>query len=183
MKLLLLPILLMSLMAQAHAVEIRTYKKLNSSEASVVIQTDERQSIQAASYVDGKENDRFIQEMFKDKNSKLFQIRQTIEKENCNKTSTPEKTWIDGCGEVTLTKEVRTSFGRGGWASGGGGYTFFIGFTSEGSGRFFDVSHMANISEEVEAQTTSTGDYAGKLIKTLNLGKIIRIDDHSPIRE
>ena len=183
MKQLFSTFLLVSLMGSIQAAETRAYTKINSSEATVVIATEERSSTQAAIYVDGKENERFIQEMFKDSKSKLFQIRQAIEKENCNKNSTPDKTWIDGCGEVTLTKEVRTAFGRGGWASGAAGYTFFIGFTSEGSGRFFDVSHMAIISEDVEAQTTSTGDYAGKVVKKLSMGKIIKLDDHSPLNE
>ncbi len=180
MKLLLPIFFLLTVTSVASAGEKRTYTKVNPSEAKVVIETDQLGGIQAASFVDGRENERFIQEMFKDKNSKLYQLRAAIEKENCNKNSTPEKPWIDGCGQVTLTKEVETSFGRGGWASAGAGYTFFIGFTNEGTGRFFDVSHMASIGEDVEAQTTTSGDYAGKSVKTLTLQKVIRIDEHTP---
>lgn len=181
MKKLLLPMsLLLTFTNIVSASESRTYEKINSSEAKVIIQTDQLGSIQAATYVDGKENERFIQEMFKDKNSKLYAIRTTLEKENCNKTSLPDKPWIDGCGGVTLTKEVKTSFGRGGWSSSGAGYTFFIGFTNEGTGRYFDVSHMATIGEDVEAQTTNNGEYTGKIVKTLTMEKVIRIDENTP---
>lgn len=165
----------------ALASEKRTYAKMNSSEAQVRIETEERDSVQAAVYADGLENTKFIQDMLNDKKSILYKLKSDIEKENCNKNSTSEKTWIDGCGEVTLTREVRTSFGRGGWMSGGGSYTFFVGFTNDGSGRFFDVSHMVIISESAEAQTKKDGNYSGIIIKSLNLVKIKRIDELTPL--
>jgi hypothetical protein len=164
----------------AGADEVRTYKKLNSSQAEVVIQTVEQDSTQAAAYVDGLENEQFVNDLLKDKNSLLYKLKHDIEIENCDHASTTESSWIPGCGEVTLTARVRTSFGRGGWDAGGAAYTFFIGFTEEGTGHFFDVSHMVTISESVLAQTNSAGDYSGKIIKTLNFGKITRIDEHQP---
>jgi len=182
-KILCLLAIVVSSISLTYGSEKRTYTKKNSQEASVVIITDEQDSTQAAMYVDGKENARFIDEMLRDSKSKLFKLRQAIELENCGTTSTtPEARRIDGCGEVTITKEIRTSFGRGGWASGGAGYTFFVGFTSEGSGRFFDVSHMAVIFEDVEANTKENGDYAGSVVKTLNLEKIIKLEDQSPVK-
>lgn len=181
MKQLLTMLLLLCMVTTGHADEKRTYTKINSSEAKVVIETQEHEGIQAAAYIDAKENERFIQDLMKDKNSKLYNLKLQIEKENCNQSTMPGKNKIDGCGEVTLTKEVRTSFGRGGWSSGGSSYTFFIGFTNEGSGRFFDVSHMVTISEAVEAQIKKNGEYAGSIIKTLEMGKITRIDEDNPI--
>jgi hypothetical protein len=157
--------------------ESRNYFKISSSKAQVKIITEERDSTQAAAYVDGKENDKFIQDMLKDKSSKLFKIKQTIESENCSRTSIPIAKWIAGCGEVTLTKLLQTSFGRGGWESGGATYTFFVGFTTEGSGHFFEVYYMVVISETAEADKTSSGDYAGSITKTLNLSKVTRMDN------
>jgi hypothetical protein len=164
----------------AMTAEKRSYTKINSSEAQVKIETDQKDSIQAASYVDGLENSKFIQDMLADKKSILYKLKSNIEQENCKQNSTPGKVWIDGCGEVTLTREVKTSFGRDGWMSGGGSYTFFVGFTNDGSGRFFDVSHMVIISERAEAQTKKDGSYSGVIIKSLDLVKIKKIDDQTP---
>ncbi|MBC7537310.1 MAG: hypothetical protein H7281_00695 [Bacteriovorax sp.] len=171
-------IVLVSLNASAS--EKRTYTKMNSFEARVKIETEEKKSIQAAIYVDGLENAKFIKDMLSDKKSILSKLKSNLEIENCNKNSTPEKPWIDGCGEVTLTSEVRTSFGRGGWMSGGGSYTFFVGFTNDGTGHDFDVSHMVTFSERVEAQTTPDGNYSGVIIKNLYLVKVKKIDDLTP---
>lgn len=179
MKTLVFPVLLFSTFSIAclHADEVRTYKKIDSTQAEVVIKTAERESTQAATYVDGKENQQFLHDLIKDKSSALYDLRKQIEKENCNKISTEQSGHIDGCGEVQMTNLVLTSFGRGGWDSSGAGYTFFVGFRQEGSGRFFDVSHMVTISENVTAGSTSDGQYNGKVTKTLNMGKITRIDD------
>ena len=103
----------------------RTYTKLNSSEAIVRIETEDRQSVQASSYVDAKENDYFIKDLMNDKNSKLFHLKELIEKENCLKIN---------CGNVTLTKEVQTSFGREGWSSSGGAILFLQALPVRGRG-------------------------------------------------
>jgi len=160
--------------------ESRIYKKLNSSEAQVTIKTDEKESIQAAIYTDGIENNQFINDMLMDKNSILSKLKSSIQNENCGKISPVGQLAVDGCGHVTITKEVRTSFGRGGWMSAGGSYTFFVGFTNDGTGRFFDVSHMVSISESAEAQTKSDGTYSGVILKSLTLVKIKRIDENTP---
>lgn len=176
-----LVLVLIFLSSLSHAGEIRKYKKINSSQSEVIIQTVEHDSTQASSYVDGKENQQFIQDLLDDNTSLLFKLKQQIEKEYCGKTSTVQIRHIDGCGEVELTNDVMTSFGRGGWDSGGASYTFFMGFREEGTGHFFDVSHMVTIGESVLAETTSAGDYAGRVIKTLSFGRISRIDDHQPL--
>lgn len=177
MKSLLLGLLVLTLSNAALAGETRTYKKLSSSEATVTIKTEETEYTQAAGYVDGQENEKFIADLLKDPSSPLAKVAREIEQENCGETSTADNSWIDGCGEVTITKEVRTSFGRGGWASAGAGYTFFIGFTSDGTGRFFDVSHMVTIFESADAQTDAeTFDYNGEIIKSLGLVEIKKLD-------
>ena len=62
------------------ASEKRIYTKLNSREARVVIATSDIDLVQAASYVDGYENEKFINDMLNDKNSILFKLKSEIEK-------------------------------------------------------------------------------------------------------
>ncbi len=177
MKALILGLLVLSLSNSVFAAETRTYKKADSTAATVSIKTEETDYTQAAGYVDAQENEQFIAELLKDPSSPLAKLVKEIELANCEQTSTPENKWIDGCGEVTITEAVRTSFGRGGWASAGAGYTFFVGFTSDGSGRFFDVSHMVTIFEAAEAQTKEeSGDYSGEIIKYLSLSEIKKLE-------
>lgn len=176
MKAFILGLLVLSLSNSVFAAETRTYKKVNASEATVTIKTEETDGTQAAAYVDGNENEQFINELLKDESSPLYKLAREIEQEMCDATSTPDNSWIDGCGEVTITKEVRTSFGRGGWASAGAAYTFFIGFTSDGTGRFFDVSHMITIGESADAQTTEEGEYNGEVIKSLGLLEVKKLE-------
>ncbi|NOT79600.1 MAG: hypothetical protein HOP07_11460 [Bacteriovoracaceae bacterium] len=156
--------------------ESRSYKKISSTEAVVTIKTEETDGTQAATYVDAKETEQFINDLLKDPSSPLAKLVKEIELQNCEATSTPDQTWIDGCGEVTLTAQVRTGFGRGGWASAGAAYTFFVGFTSDGTGRFFDVSHMITISESADAQTNDQYDYSGVVLKTLSLIEVKKLE-------
>jgi hypothetical protein len=174
MKILLTTVMLCSLSFAALAEEGRTYNR-KGNEATIEI-SEMEEGPQAAAYVDGQENEKFINDLLKDPESELYKLARQIEQENCEETSKPDEPWIDGCGEVTVTKEIRTSFGRGGWAGAGAVYTFFIGFTNAGTGHFFDVSHMINISEGVEAQTNDDGEFSGKLIKTLSLGTIKKLE-------
>lgn len=177
MKAFVLGLLVLSLSNSVWAnAETRSYKKVSSTEATVTIKTEETDGTQAAVYVDAKENKQFIEALLKDESSPLYKIAREIEKEMCDAVSTPDNSWIDGCGEVTITDEVRTSFGRGGWASAGAGYSFFIGFTSDGTGRFFDVSHMVTIGESADAQTNDEGDYNGEVIKTLSLLGVTKLE-------
>ncbi|MBC7712752.1 MAG: hypothetical protein H7177_05410 [Rhizobacter sp.] len=178
MKALLLGLLVLTISANVHAAaETREYKKDSGVQATVTIHTEETDGTQAAAYVDAQENKKFIEDLLADATSPLAKLKAEIEKESCDANSTPENPWIDGCGEVTITEAVRTSFGRGGWMSGGAGYTFFVGFTSDGSGRFFDVTHMVTISESAEAQVTpDTFDYNGIVIKTLTLDEIKKLE-------
>ena len=162
-------------MMNSFAQESRSYLKLSASEAKVTIQTEETDSTQGAVYLDGIENERFIQDLLKDKNSDLAKLKAKIEMDNCDKVSTEENSWIDGCGEVELSEPVRTSFGRDGWTGGFAGYTFFVGFRSDGTGRYLESTHMVTIYEGTDAQTNENGDYSGVVEKTLSLGKITEL--------
>lgn len=175
MKSILLGLLVLSISTKITAEEVREYKKTSSTEALVTIHTEEQDNTQAAAYVDAQENDKFISDLQKDPQSSLAKLIKEIELRNCDATSTPDKSWIDGCGEITITKEVKTGFGRGGWASAGASYKFFVGFTSDGSGRFFSVSHMVTISESAEAQVDGDYNYSGVVLKTLTLDNITKI--------
>jgi len=182
MKTLLLSLVALSLTSNLYAAEEqRSYKKTSSTEAVVTITTEETDSTQAASYVDGKENETFIKDLLKDSSSPLAKLVKEIELQNCEETSTPDNSWIDGCGEVRITKTTLTSFGRGGWASAGAGYTFFVGFVSDGTGRFFESTHMVTITESADAQTNDNYDYSGIVLKTLNLVEIKKLVDLKPV--
>lgn len=175
MKLILLTLLLSSFALSAHAAaEKRVITKMNSSQLRVKIETEERQSTQAASYVDARENANFINSMLKDKISSLGKLKAQIEKDFCSFER------VEGCGEVTLTKEVRTSFIRSGWMSGVATYTFFIGFTADGSGKHFYATHMVKFSESAEAQINREGAYSGIVLKTIEMGKITELEDTTP---
>lgn len=159
----------------------KKYEQASDISATVTINTEEQDSTQAAMYVDASDNKQFIQEMLKLQGSPLAELKKKIELENCEQTSTPGNDWIDGCGQVVITEEVRTSFGRGGWMSAGAGYTFFVGFMSDGSGRFFEATHMVKIFEDCEAQTKEdTGEYNGVVLKLLSLEGIKELDQ-SPL--
>lgn len=180
MKIILLG-LVISMSFNALAFEKRTYTKINSSEAQVKIETEQKDFTQVENYLDGLENTKFIQDMLNDKKSILFKLISEIEIENCHQPVIANKLLTGDCGEVTLTKEVRTSFGVSNDMSGGGTYTFFVGFTNAGSGKYFDVSHMVTISERAEAQTLKDGRYSGVVLKSLYLVKIKSIEEHSPL--
>ena len=176
MKFLTTIILGLSLSTLSFAEEAKqVYKQINAEEAEVTVTLTEEDFGQTATYVDGAQNEKFIEQLLKDKNSKLFALKAQIEKENCEENSTDENPWIDGCGQVEVTKEVLTSFGRGGWAGAGAYYTFFLGFRSAGTGRFFETTHMVQIMEDVNAVTKDDGEFAGQFIKTLKLETIKKL--------
>ncbi len=152
-----------------------TYTKLTADTAQVVYETGKDGVSQAGSLVNGEQNQRFIQELLKDKNSQLAKLKAEIELQNCEENSTEENSYIDGCGEVELTSAVVTSFGRGGWASAGAGYTLFVGFRSAGTGRFLDSTHMLNFSESVEAMGEEGQEFEGTFLKTLSLDSIKKL--------
>lgn len=182
MKALLLTSLLFSTLIQtATGEESRKFEMISDIGAHVKIKTDE-EAVQAAAYVDGAEADQFIEGMLKLKNSPLAKIKRQVELDNCSETSQNngrEDGWIDGCGEVVITDMVRTEFGRGGWAEAGAGYTFFVGFRSDGTGRFTHSTHMVKIWEDVYAETLdNTGDFAGTLLKTYSLSAIKELESN-----
>ena len=168
----------------AFAEESKKFEMVSDMAALVTIQTDE-EAIQAAGWIDGSDNQQFIDELLRLEGSALIKLKKQIELENCETNSSPDNSWIDGCGEVTITREVRTSFGRGGWASAGAGYTFFVGFTSDGTGRFFNSSHMVTLLEDIEAQTNEEGDFNGTLFKYVSLSNIqeVKTQDQASFKQ
>jgi hypothetical protein len=173
--------LLLAYSSFALAETSKKFEQVSDIAALVTIKTEEQDGTQAAVYVDASDNTQFIQEMLKLQGSPLAELKKKIELENCEQTSTPENDWIDGCGQVVITEEVRTSFGRGGWMSAGAGYTFFVGFLSDGSGRFFDATHMVTIFENCEAQMKDgTFEYNGIVLKSLSLEGIKELEQ-SPL--
>lgn len=177
MKSLLILLTLSTLSFNLHAEDKRTFKKLSEKDAEVTIKTEETNSTQAAAYVDAKENAQFIKMLLQDKSSDLSKLKTSIELENCQQTSTDENPWIDGCGEVTITPEVATAFGRGGWMSAGASYTFFVGFTNAGTGHFFTATHMVTMSEDAEAQVDGNFEYTGVILKHLTLDAITKLPE------
>lgn len=155
------------------ASEKRTFSKLSSSKAMVKIDTKDRVGIDASLYTDGKENGLFISAMLKDKASALAKLKTKIEKDFC-----PDQR-IEDCGEVTFTKETRTSSGRDGWKSGHASYKFFVGFTADGPRKQFFVTHMATIMEKTQAQTHND-EYLGVILKTIEQGAIKELEDNTP---
>lgn len=173
--LLVLACLAVSVAAQA---ESRTFKKVSAEKATVKILPDggAESGVQAAEFVDAQENDEFIKMLLADPTSSLAKLRTQIEKETCEgATSTPENPWIAACGEVEVTRGVQTSFGRGGWMGAGAAYTFFVGFRNDGTGHFFEATHMFTIAEDVGADVNEEGDYLGSVTKELSLGKIVKL--------
>lgn len=162
------------LFSVAHA-ETRDFKKNNAETATVHIITDEKDSTQAAMYLDGKENQKLIAMMLADPASKLAKLKAQIEMENCEETSKPENPWIDMCGQVEISDLVKTSFSRGGWAEGSAGYSFFVGFRQDGTGRFLESTHLVEINESVYAKMDKNGNYIGKIEKHLHLEPIKKL--------
>lgn len=151
----------------------KTYSKVAADKVEVLIEAGD--SVQAASFIDREETEKFLKGMLKDKNSKLSQLKSKLEIENCDTNSNDEESWIEGCGEVELTPFVQTSYGRGGWASAGAGYSFFVGFRSDGTGRFFEANYLVNFYESVEAIGEGE-NFDGKYLKTLELTSVKKID-------
>lgn len=179
MKHLLTFIVLSAISFGIKAEEKRTFKKISEKNAEVTIHTEETDYSQAAAYVDGKENAAFIKMLLLDKSSELSRLKSEIELQNCEVNSTEDESWIPGCGEVTITPEIMTYFGRGGWKSAEAGYTFFIGFTHQGTGRFFAATHMVTIAEGAEAQVDDDYNYNGIVMKYLALINITELSQDS----
>lgn len=165
------------IIGQAHADSTYkiSYTKMDANSAQVIIATGPEGESQAAVLVNGEQNQQFIDELLKDKSSKLAQLKAQIEMENCETTSTDTETYIDGCGEVRITPAVVTSFGRGGWASAGAGYTFFVGFVEAGTGRFFEATYMIKMSESVEAIGGENDEFDGTFLKLLTLDEVKKL--------
>ena len=152
-----------------------SYKKVNSKSAIVDIDTHTEDTTQAIFFIDSEHNNKFLAELMEDKNSEIYKIKKEIEQEMCGDEGSADAVELNDCGEVELTEYVQTSFGRGGWASAGAGYTLFMGFRHRGTGRFFESSHMIHFSESVEAVGYDGEDFKGRYIKTLNLDSIKKL--------
>lgn len=171
-------LLALSFLTSLAFAETRDYKKTGPMTAQVVITTDTKDSIQAASYIDGLEIKKFIAELLVDPDSSLAIAKKEIEIENCGEEASPANNNLANCGKVMATGFVQTSFGRGGWMECGASYTFFLGFQSTGSGRFFEATRMAQIREEVSAHVDENLNYTGQLTKSLSLENIETINGH-----
>lgn len=161
-----------TLLVSAAQAETREFKKTSANSAQVVITTDDKDSVQAATYLDGQENEKLISTFLADPKSELSKLKAKVEKANCDANSTPDDGWIPQCGEVVLSNLVTTSFGRGGWAEGSAEYSFFVSFRMDGTGRFLESLYLVSIVESVEAKTDSNYNYTGQVVKTLNFGSV-----------
>lgn len=168
-------VLLVSLSLSAHAIEPKKILKTGANSATVRIETEEKDGTQVAAYIDASEMPEFIQIMLNDPTSELSKIKRELEMENCQETSTTPDGYIPQCGAVEWTDLVQTSFGRGGWMSAGAAYTLFVGFRFDGTGRFFESTHMVVLSESAEAVVDSDMNYTGFITKDLRLEKAERL--------
>lgn len=153
----------------------REYSKLSNESAVVKITTSFTDYVQAAEFVDGREVQRFIEDLSVDETSELFGILNIIKQRYCSDYFENSYRSVDNCGEVTFTPEVMSSFGRGGWLNAYAEYSLFVGFTYEGSGMYFSVSHIIVLAEDVEALVNDNDVYAGKLVKNIRLKHIIAL--------
>ncbi len=156
------------------ASDLRSYNYSNSV-AKIEIIDGEDSSGQATTLLDGEENQKFIKSLLNDPNSELAKLKSKLELQYCEENSSDDSEWISGCGGVELTSLVSTSFNRGGWMGGARGYSFFVGFRHDGSGRFFESEYLVTIVESVEAQVDDNYEYQGKNIKTIELVKIQKL--------
>ena len=159
----------------AQAADKRTFSKTGPATATVKIETEAKDSVQAAVYVDGLENRKFIEMMIADKTSALAKLKAKIEMDQCQENSTTPDGWIPMCGRFEVTDLVRTAFERGGWMEAGAAYTFFIGFRFAGTGQMLETYSMATISEDVAADVDSQMEYLGTVKKQLKLQRIVAI--------
>lgn len=157
------------------AAETRIFSKVDKERAIVKIHTEKQEGIQAAAYVDGAENEKFVKMLLAEPTSRLSQLRKQIEDKNCDFEAARFQGWIDDCGIVEWTPAVQTSFLRGGWMIAGGQYSFFMGFRQAGTGRMFDVTYMVVIQEEVSADVVDEMASTGSLTKELSVVKILHL--------
>lgn len=161
----------------AFAAESRQFSKVDTEQAMVKIVTEESQGLQAAMYVDGAENEKFMKMLLEEPSSRLAALRDELEKENCDSEAPRYDSWIEDCGTVEFTEPVQTSFARGGWMSAGAKYTYFVGFRHAGTGHIFEASYMVVIQEEVNATLNQQTGAPGILTKDLSLVRIVRMPE------
>lgn len=162
------------------SVEKRIFTKLNSKKVEIRIDTIERDMTDASAYVDGRENQQFIDALLGDKQSKLAEVKLKIEKDFCADPLKIHETWIEGCGEVSRSKESMTSFTKTGWNRGAATYSYLMGFTSEGSGKHFFPTHRVSFLETASAQIKSEGHYSGVILKSIELTSLQELVDDTP---
>jgi|GEM_PF-615687 len=164
----------------AFATEQRQFQKVDANTAVVKIITEERDSTQVANYIDAQENAQYLLMLLADHQSKLSLLMKQIQQDNCGTTTEAPDGWIDGCGGAEITDFVRTSFGRGGWMEAGAGYTFFVGFRSAGTGRFFESTYMVTFFEHGVADVDQNGEYLGSITKDLTFGTVTKLPSAQP---
>ena len=164
-----------TLLASAAHADTREFKKISANSAQVIITTDDKDSVQAATYLDGQENVKLLSTFLADPKSELAKLKAKVELANCDTNSTPGDGWIPQCGEVVLSTLVTTSFGRGGWAEGSAEYSFFVSFRMDGTGRFLESLYLVSIAESVEAKIDPNYNYTGQVVKTLSFGSVQKL--------
>jgi hypothetical protein len=168
-------VIAITFLVSAAQAEMREFKKHDANSAEVIITTDEKDYTQAAVYLDGQENAKLLSMVLADPASELSKLKLEIELDNCEANSTPDDDWVPQCGQVEFSELVKTSFGRGGWAEGQAGYSFFIGFRMQGTGRFLESLYLVTIVETVVAAQDENYNYQGTITKTLNVGTIQKL--------
>lgn len=153
------------LVTAANASETRVFTKTSATTATVTISGKDIEN-QAANYIDNEEFEQFVTMMMADPQSPLAKLVKSIEQEYCNETAEVPGGYIGACGSIHFSKSVVTSFGRGGWMSAAATHSFFVGFRSDGTGRFLESSHLVHVNESVEAQVDKDFEFTGVMIKT-----------------
>nr|BFD58457.1 hypothetical protein CKG001_05640 [Bdellovibrio sp. CKG001] len=172
----------MSLACVCQAAESRTMERISAERAVISFMVEDSQSVQAHDYVDGSDNERFLKMILDDPDSRLTELRKTIENENCKDSDQRSDGWVEDCGGIEITHGAQTAFGRAGWFAAGAQYTYFVGFRHVGSGDFLTTSYMIVVHEDVDVEVSErVAGVSAKVVKTLSLGRIVRIPDQTRI--
>lgn len=140
--------------------------------AELDIETEEKESVQAAQYLNAEELKEFLILQLSDSNSDLSKLTKEIVNEACppqNKSSGEEP---EVCGFVQWSTYTQTEFERGGWQDGSAEWTLFVGYRFRDTGKYYRAAYAIRIRESVEAQVNKEGEYTGHILKTYTLLRI-----------
>ncbi|WP_347359145.1 hypothetical protein [Bdellovibrio sp.] len=162
----------------SQAEESRSFERVAAERAVISVVVEDAQSVQAHDYVDGKENEKFLKMLLDDPQSRLTDLRKSLENENCEASDQRSDGWVEDCGGIELSSGAQTAFGRAGWFAAGAQYTYFVGFRHVGNGEFLNSTYIIVLHEDVQVEMPE-GQVAGsaKVVKSLSLGRILRIPD------